>query len=148
MQHSLSPWRTALPAAAVIAAVNLAVLGLGALLGADMRVAQSAGASVTEVGIGSVLLMSLVPALLGGLVLWPAARRGIRAWRAVGWLGLALGLLTLPMPIAVVASAGTTATLASMHVVAGVVWFAAVRRAAAAPGRVTPEARTGLGTTG
>lgn len=105
-----------------------------------MQVAQSAGAAVTEVGIGSVLLMSIVPALLGGLLLWLAARRSVRAWHAVGWLGLALGLLTLPMPVTVMASTATTATPATMHVVAGVVWFAAVRRtAAAASNRIVPS---------
>ena len=148
MQRSVSPSRTTLTAAAAIAASNLVVLGIGVLLGADMRVAQSAGAAVTEVGIGPVLLMSLVPTLLGGLVLWLAARRSIRAWHAVGWLGLALGLLTLPMPFTVVASAGTTVTLATMHVVAGVVWFTAVRRTAAASNRPVSSARSDLRITG
>lgn len=139
MRYSLSPWRTAMLAAAAIGAINLAVLGLGSLLGADMQVARSTGAAVTEVGIGAVVLMSVVPPMLGGLVLVLASRRSIGTWRAVGWLGLALGLLTLPMPLTVVASAGTSATLATMHLVAGVVWFTAVRRAAARAARPTIE---------
>ena len=96
-----------------------------------MLVAQSSDAATTQVGVGLVVLMSVTPALLGGLALQFAARRGVRAWRAVGWLGLALGLLTVPMPLTVQASVGTTVTLSSMHVIAGLVWFAAIRRAAA-----------------
>lgn len=129
MENALAPWRTTLAAAAVIAATNLVVLGVGHLAGADMRVAQTAGSTATEVGVDSVLLMSAVPAILGGLTLWLAARRGVRAWRAVGWLGLALGVLTIPMPFTVQASTGTSLTLASMHVVAGLVWLTAVHRA-------------------
>lgn len=141
MNATLSPWRTALSAAVAIAATNIVVLGVGHLLGADMRVAQSADSAPTQVGVGTVVLMSVAPTILGGLALWVAARRGARAWRAVGWLGLALGLLTVPMPLTVLATAGTSATLASMHVVAGVVWFTAVRRAAAPPhDRPAPEA--------
>lgn len=131
MDNPLTPWRTALAAAAVIAAANLVVLGIGHLSGADMQVAQTAAAAPNQVGLGSVLLMSVAPAILGGLALQLAARRGVRAWRTVGWLGLALGLLTIPMPFTVQASAGTSVTLAGMHLVAGLVWLIAVRRAAA-----------------
>lgn len=149
MQHLVSPSRTTLAAAAAIAASNLAVLGIGLLLGADMQVARSTAPAVTEIGVGLVLLMSLVPALLGGLLLWLAARRSMRAWHAVGWLGLALGLLTLPMPFSVAGSAGTTVTLATMHVVAGVVWFTVTRRtAAAASHRLIMSQRPDLRTTG
>lgn len=131
MHEGLAPWRTALAAAVVIATANLVVLGVGHLSGADMRVAQTPAAAPTQVGIGPVLLMSVAPAILGGLVLWLAARRGVRAWRTVGWLGLTLGVLTIAMPFSVQASTGTSMTLAGMHLVAGLVWFTAVRRAAA-----------------
>jgi hypothetical protein len=127
----VSPWRTALSAGLVIASLNLLVLGVGHLLGADMLVAQSAGSAASEIGIGSVVLMSLAPTVLGGVALWLAARRSVRGWLAVGWLGLALGLVTVPMPFTVVASTGTSVTLGSMHVVAGLVWLTAVRRAVA-----------------
>lgn len=121
-------WRTALTAGVAIVAINLVLLGLGHLLGADMRVAQSAGSPATQVGLGEVLAMSLAPTALGGLALWLATRRGLGAWRGVGWSGLALGLLTVPMPYSVTATAGTAATLAGMHVAAGLVWFTVVRR--------------------
>lgn len=130
MRHTFAPLRTTLAAGLTIAAINLALLGIGHLLGADMQVAQSAADTPTAVSVGSVLLMSFGPMILGGLTLWLAARRGLRAWHAVGWLGLALGLLTTPMPFAVVATTGTSMTLSSMHVVAGLVWFTLVRRAA------------------
>lgn len=130
MDNALVPWRTTSAVAAVIAGANFVVLAAGHLFGADMRVAQTAGAVPTQIGVGPVLLMSILPAVLGGLALWLAARRGPAAWRAVGWLGLALGVLTVPMPFMVQASTGTSITLASMHLVAGVLWLIAVRRAA------------------
>lgn len=139
MESGLSPWRTVLPAAAVIAVGNVVVLGIGHLLGADMLVARSAGTAVTEVGVGPVLLMSVLPTVLGGLALWFVRRRGIRAWRAVGWLGLALGLVTVPMPFVVEASTGTSATLGAMHLVAGLAWFAAVHRTAGRGQRASGE---------
>ncbi len=125
-----SPWRTAATAGLVIAVVNTALLGIGHLLSADMLVAPTAAEDATEVGLGSVLLMSTAPTVAGGLALWLAARRGERARRAVGWLGLAIGVATLPMPIAVTASAGTSATLASMHLAAGLAWLFVVYRSA------------------
>ncbi len=131
MDNALAPWRTALAAAAVIAAANLLVLGVGHLSGADMHVAQTAAAAPTQVGIGQVLPMSVAPAILGGLALWLAARRSVRAWITVAWLGLALGVLTIPMPFTVQASVGTSVTLAGMHLVASLVWFTAVRSSAA-----------------
>ncbi|CAN5170973.1 hypothetical protein BH18ACT9_BH18ACT9_13100 [soil metagenome] len=130
MNSHLSPWRTALLAAVATAVTNAVILGIAHLLGADMHVAPTARATETEVGVGSVLLVSVAPMILGGMTLWLAAPRGIRPWRAVGWLGLALGLLTVPLPFAVRASAETSVSLSLMHVVAGVVWFAAIRRAA------------------
>lgn len=133
MVDTRSAWRTAVTAGLAISATNLVVLWLGHRLGADMQVARSTGEVGTQVGVGSVVLMSLAPMILGWLALRLAARRGVRAWRGVAWLGLALGLLTVPMPVSVTATTGTSTTLASMHVVAGLVWFAAVRRSAFVP---------------
>ena len=131
MQNALAPWRTAFVAATTISVANVVVLGVGQLSGADMRVAQTAGAAATQVGVGMVLLMSVGPTIPGGLALWLAARRSARAWRGVGWAGLALGVLTVPLPYTVQASSDTSLTLAVMHLVGGLVWFGAVRRAGA-----------------
>ena len=131
MSDHLLPWRTAIGAALAIAATNLIVLAGGRLLGADMVVAWSVDAPPVQVGIASVVLMSVVPALLGGVVLWLARRSGVRAWHGLGWLGVAVGVVTVAMPLSVVATAATTATLVSMHVVAGLIWLTVVRRAAA-----------------
>lgn len=120
--------RTTALAMVTTVALNLAVLAIGALAGADLEVAQSAGEAPMDIGAGMVVVMSLGPLLLGGLVLWLAGSRGRGAWNAVGWLGLALGIITVVMPIGAVATTGTTVTLASMHVIAGVLWVLAVRR--------------------
>ncbi len=140
MNVMLSPWRVTAWAALVIAATNIVVLSIGRLLGADMAVAPS-GDAPTHVGVGSVVLMSVGSAALGGFMLWLAARRGVRAWRAVGWLGLAFGIVTVSMPVGAVATASTTATLSGMHVAAGLIWFTAVRRSAARQQEPVPPRR-------
>lgn len=129
MTRQFFPWRTTLVAGSVIAAANLVILAIGHLAGVDLQVAQAAGSPATEVGPGSVVVMSVVPAALGGLLLRLATSRGVRTWRTVGWLGLALGLLTVPMPFLVRASTATSLTLACMHVAAGVIWLVLVVRA-------------------
>lgn len=138
MKHTVSSWRPAIGAALAIVVANLVVLSLGRLLGADMVVASSAGEPPVRVGVGPVVLMSVGPALLGGVVLRFVRRRGVLAWRVVGWLGLALGLASTAMPLSVVATSATTATLALMHVVAGLTWFTAMHRAVTREAPPTP----------
>lgn len=115
---------------AASAVANLLALVVGQLAGADMRVTNPAG-QTTEVGVVTVLLMTAGPLLLGTAALAVATRWGSRGWTALAWTGLALGLVTVAMPLSVEASADTRLTLASMHVVVGAVWFGFVRRAVA-----------------
>ncbi|WP_109473688.1 DUF6069 family protein [Ornithinimicrobium cavernae] len=145
--RTLAPWRTALTVGLVISALNVVILTLGRALGTDFVVQPAGSAATTEIGIGMVVAASVGPALLGGVALWLAARRGNRSWRAVGWLGLAVGLLTVPAPFTAQASTQTTLVLASMHVVAGVAWVIAVRRQALPEAATDPDRsqqRTGV----
>ena len=45
-------------------------------------------------------------------------------------VGLALGLITIVMPVSANATVATTMTLATMHLITGLVWFIVVWRAA------------------
>ncbi|MBB2922289.1 DUF6069 family protein [Cellulomonas cellasea] len=123
-------WRTGLVAAGIAGLANLVVLAVAGALGADLLVRQTPDAAATEVTFGMVAVMSVAPIVLATVVLLVLRRWGARAWRALAAVGLALGLLTVPMPFTVDATTGTQVALATMHVVAGVVWFVLVRRAA------------------
>lgn len=121
--------RTTAVAIGATVLLNLAILAIGALAGAELEVAQSTGKEPQQIGPAIVAITSIGPLLLGGLVLWLVGRRGRRSWLAVGRLGLALGVVTVVMPVSAVATTGTTLTLAAMHVVTGLVWFVLVRTA-------------------
>jgi len=100
----------------------------GALLaGADFEVSRP-GAEPMTVGPVTIALMTVAPLLLGGVVLAVATRRSPRVHTVLGWLGLAIGILTAPMPFTVHAGTGTQVALAAMHLVTGVVWWLALRR--------------------
>lgn len=128
--------RTLLVITAVAVVLNLVAYALGHLAGADMRVTQPGGAT-SAVVIPAVLLMTIVPLVIGGLLLVAAARFWRPGVRVLRWLGLAVGVLTVPMPLFSNATPVTVATLAMMHVIVGVVWFIGVGRAE----RPTPAQR-------
>lgn len=123
---------TAGTAAALGVVANLVVYGIARAAGTDFAVVRPDGVGFT-VGPASVLLMSVVPLLLGGVALAVVARWGQRGWHWLAWIGLAIGLLTVVMPISTEASSGTTLALALMHVLTGVAWFVIVRRFAGSP---------------
>ncbi len=115
--------------AAIGAAVgNLLVLLVGRLAGADMSVVQAGATEAMTLDAGLVALMTALPVAMGTAALAVATRWGRRGWMTVGWLGLAVGLLTTVSPFTVGATTSTAVTLAGMHVVTGVVWFVLVRR--------------------
>ncbi|SDI09105.1 hypothetical protein SAMN05192558_101670 [Actinokineospora alba] len=112
---------------------NLLALVIGRLAGADMSVLQPGATEAIEIGVVIVALGTVVPFALGTATLALTTRWGRRGWTAVAWLGLAVGLLTTVSPFTVEASTSTSATLAAMHVVSGVVWFVLVRRSSSQP---------------
>lgn len=117
-----------LTAAIGAVAGNLLVLLGGRLAGADMSVLQPGASEPLELGVAVVALMTALPLTLGTAALALATRWGRRGWTILGWLGLAVGLLTTVSPFTVEASTATAVTLAFMHVMPGVVWFLLVRR--------------------
>lgn len=114
-------------AAAVGVAGNLLVLLVGKTAGAELVVTQP-GQDPMTIGVAAVVVSTAVAFALGILLLAATARLGLRAWTVLSWVGLAFGLLTVVAPFAAEATTGTALTLATMHLVGGLVWFVAVRR--------------------
>lgn len=114
---------------AVVASIvgNLVVLLGGRLADADMSVVRTGTTEAVDVGASMVLLMTVIPLILGTAALAVATRWGSRGWTALAWVGLAIGVLTVAMPLSVEGSTSTRTTLALMHLVTGAVWFLAVR---------------------
>ena len=69
-----------------------------------------------------------MPLLVATALLIAALRRGARAWQLLAAAGLAFGLITIVMPVLATATAATTMTLPTIHVITGLVWFILVWR--------------------
>lgn len=124
-------WRTGFTAAGIALAASLVVLLVARLSGADMVARPPQTDATTTIGVLSVAVVTVVATLVGSLLLVLLRRRGgARAWLALAWIGLAVGVLTTPAPLTVDATAGTRVALACMHVLTGLVWLVVVRRAA------------------
>ena len=122
-------WRTGLIITGTALVANTVVLAAARMAGADMIVQRDAATAVT-IGVGSVALMTALPIMLATILLLALRRRAARAWGALAVMGLLVGLVTAPVPLAVTAEASTSTALALMHLTTGVVWFVVVRRAA------------------
>lgn len=109
--------------ALVINVVNRVVAGA---LGVDFQVMTAMAAQPQTVGLGSVVVMTVVPLALAGLALLLVRRWAPRSWQVLAWLGLAAGVLTLPFFLD--ATLGTKFALGLMHLVPALLWWAAVRR--------------------
>jgi len=95
---------------------NLAIWGLGKLLGVDFEVTQPDGAQVI-VSAGAVVSQTIVAVLAGTLLLWPMTRlpAGLLVWTL---LAAAFGLGSLIIPLSRANEVSTGLTLALMHLVA------------------------------
>jgi hypothetical protein len=118
-----SALRAGLLVGLIALAGNLLVYAVARLADVNLEVAQPNSDSSQVVGVAEVAGMTIGALVLGALLLVAVARWHPGAWRAVAWLGLALGLLTVPMPLSMEAETAVKVTLASMHVIAGVAWF-------------------------
>lgn len=85
----------------------------------NLEVTQPNSDSSQLVGLTEVVGTTIGPLILGTLLLVAVVRWRPGAWRTVAWLGLALGVLTVPMPLSAEAEWAAKVTLASMHVITG-----------------------------
>lgn len=125
---STSPLRAAAVGAVVALIANLVIWLVGAAAGAGYDVTPGGGQTI-QVGALAVTLSTIIPFVIGGGAVL-AARRWPRAPRTLAWAGLAVALLSLITPITAQTDSTTRLALSLMHVLAGVVWWASIRRAA------------------
>lgn len=118
-----APFRFArLASLAVVAAVaNLALYGIGVLLGGAMTVVQ-AGVS-TQIPWFLSALATLLPLLIAGGLVRLLARPLPVLLPVARWAGLALALLSIASPLLVATDLTSGLALAVMHVTAGIAWF-------------------------
>ena len=111
---------------ATVAAVitNLVLFFLGSALGATWDVGQP-----VSVGIGLVLIATIVPLLVGGLVVKLISSRWPRSQNWFAWGVLIFAIVGSPMGWISSGDAATGISLGLMHVVEGLAWFFAVRTA-------------------
>ena len=114
--------------------VNVLIVVVGRATGADLTVTQRGVATV--VGFPAVIALTVVPLVIGTVVLALVGRWGAHAWNLLGWAGLGIGVLTAALPLLSDADVPTRLTLAVMHVAVGLSWLLAVRRAL--PAEVRP----------
>ena len=116
----LNPRRLAMATAAAII-LNLLVYGVGSAVGATWL------ANGQTIAWFLVVVATVVPMAIGGLLTWLLSRRWAKAVSVMAWVGLVLGVITAPAPLLSSDNRPTALALAAMHVVTGVVWFIAVR---------------------
>jgi len=117
----VTPARVAI-GAAVGLVLNLIALWIGSASGASLETDAPEPINALTVAITSVL-----PVVLGALVVARVARHRPGFQHVAAWAGSAFAILTAAMPFVVSDDLATALTLASMHVVISVVWFATIR---------------------
>ncbi len=127
-REALPGWRTGLTAGVIAVGLNLAVLAIARIGGANMS-ARPSGQEAMTVGVLMIVAVTLVPVLIGSGFLAMLARRGTRSWWKLAIAGLVIGVVTAPASLTVEAESSTRAALAAMHLITGCVWFVVVRRA-------------------
>jgi len=110
----------------VAVALNLVVLAVLAATGADLAVVVPGGPGAITIDAIAVILATLAPLLLAGLIAILITRRLPAAQRWLAWAGLLVALVSIVAPLTLQADAATRAGLAVMHVVAGIAWFVAL----------------------
>jgi hypothetical protein len=115
----VSPERIGLAALAALAA-NLAVYAVASAADATWL------ADGLTVSWYLVAFATAVSMLLGAVVTRLLARKWAAAPRWLAWIGLAVGLVTVPSPFLSSSNAATALALAAMHAITGVAWFVAV----------------------
>ena len=115
----ISPRRIGLAALAALAA-NLAVYAVASAADATWL------ADGLTVGWYLVAFATAVSMLLGAVVTGLLARKWAAAPRWIAWIGLVVGLVTVPSPLLASTNTPTGLALAAMHAITGIAWFVAV----------------------
>lgn len=134
---------TSSAATAAARPVNLVRLGLGTIVAvvanlAVFAIASGAGASWSangqSVNAALVVIATVIPMAIGGVITALLARRWAGAATVMAWVGLAFAVVSAPAPLFASDDDATKWALAAMHVVTGVAWFVAIRPRRSAAG--------------
>lgn len=106
---------------------NLIVFAIARLADVDFAITAPGQAEETVNG-AAVAVMSVATVVVGGIALLLTRRWAPRAWQVLAWVGLVVGIVTIPAFAD--AEAGTKVALGAMHVIVGGVWFWFVSRLA------------------
>lgn len=106
---------------------NLVVFAIAKLAGVDFAITAPGQSEETVNGV-AVGVMSVAAVVVGGVALLLTRRWAPRAWLVLAWVGLVIGIVTIPAFAD--AEAGTKVALGSMHLIVGGVWFWFVSRLA------------------
>lgn len=120
-----SVWITGLLVFAAAGIVDGVIAVVAEFAGVDMTVVPKGGQAML-VGVGPVLLALLISVAIGTLTLAAVGRRRSSRWRFLAIAGFGLSIVSIAAPLSAQATATTTATLAAMHIVAGLIWFVAL----------------------
>lgn len=112
-------------AAAAVLVVNVVLWAVARATDTDLVVTVSG--DTQAIGLGMVAAMTVVPFLLGALLLLATRRSAARVWPALAWAGLVLGVLSVAAPLSAEADTGVKVLLSLMHLAAAAGWFTAVR---------------------
>jgi hypothetical protein len=106
----------------VALATNLAVYGIASTSGATWEAGLPFPISLLMVAAATI-----VPMLLGGLVvrLLSKNKPSLITWAA--WLGLAFAVATAPSGLIAAKDISTGLALSSMHIVVGLAWFFSIK---------------------
>lgn len=83
--------------------------------------------SSQDVDVVMIAIMTVVPFLLGAVIVLATRRWAPRAWHLLAWAGLVLGLISLAGPLLADATTGSKVALSLMHLSAATAWFAGLR---------------------
>lgn len=106
---------------------NLVVFAIAKLADVDFAITAPGQSEETVTGV-AVAVMSVATVVVGGIALLVTRRWAPRAWQVLAWVGLVVGIVTIPAFAE--AEAGTKVALGAMHVIVGGVWFWFVSRLA------------------
>ena len=109
---------------AVAAALNVAIYFIGSAAGGAMSVTMSGGQDIEWF---IVIIATVVPLALAGIVVWLIAGRWEVVLRWLRWTGLVIAVASAFMPLSMSEDPQTAVSLAAMHVVAGLAWFLGTR---------------------
>jgi hypothetical protein len=90
---------------------------------ADAGMTVVVGGMTASVTLVTVLTATVLPLALAGAVTWLLARRSRKVRTVLAWAGLAVAIATRPVPVLFAPQPATGWTLATMHLIAGLVWL-------------------------